>query len=247
MCKKVTNNRGTKPNRYVRTQVILEMAMASALHFAGFELARNGTIALFTSDRTGFSSPSAAPLSTVCVTPFSFFLLWIYTKSFHQRGPRQSLRYSALLFALLVAVGAFVIQSLEKHLGYHDQNNNPYWAKFAVQATVFLLNVIENGFVQLLSTQHWSFLGSICDQDCAVWFAPIAGLGSIASTLAAMAVSPLVDRVGFTGLLWIASGFLVASCVAADEAYRIAQLVCSMFASKCGALSHKYTISFIVT
>jgi hypothetical protein len=241
-------NRGTKPNRYVRTQVILEMAMASALHFAGFELARNGTIALFTSDRTGFSSPSAAPLSTVCVTPFSFLLLWVYTKSFHQRGPRQSLRYSALLFALLVAVGAFVIQSLEKHLDYNnDQNSNPYWAKFAVQATVFLLNVIENGFVQLLATQHWSFLGSLCDQDCAVWFAPIAGLGSIASTLAAMAVSLLVDRVGLTGLLWIASGFLVASCVAADEAYRIAQLVCSMFAY-CGSLSHrKYTPSFIVT
>jgi hypothetical protein len=54
----------------------------------------------------------------------------------------------------------------------------------------------------LLYTQHWSFLGSICPQ---VWFAPTAGLGSVASTLAALAVSPLVDRVGLTGLMFASS------------------------------------------
>lgn len=207
--------------RHVRTRAMMEMAFASAFQLAGFELARNATISLFTSDRTGFSSPSAAPFSTVCVTPFSYLLLVAYKRSLDFRGPRSSLNYSTLLFALLMAFGAFIIQSLAKHIDAIE------WCRISVQTTIFLLNVIEAGFVPLLYTQHWSFLGSICDQEGAVWFAPIAGLGSIASTLAAAAVSPLVDRVGLTGLLWISCFFLGASGIMADDAYRIAQLVCT--------------------
>lgn len=53
------------------------------------------------------------------------------------------------------------------------------------RALVFLLFVYQNSSVQLLYTQHWSFLGSVLtEQEGAVWFAPIAGLGSVSSTLA---------------------------------------------------------------
>lgn len=55
-----------------------------------------------------------------------------------------------------------------------------------------------------------------------MWFAPIAGLGSMASTMAALGVQPVVKRYGLTGSLWASSLFLLASCYAADKAYRIA-------------------------
>ncbi|KAL3910254.1 MAG: hypothetical protein SGILL_007764 [Bacillariaceae sp.] len=55
-----------------------------------------------------------------------------------------------------------------------------------------------------------------------MWFAPIAGLGSMASTMAALGVQPVVKRYGLTGSLWASSLFLLASCGAADKAYRIA-------------------------
>lgn len=187
------------------------MALASSLHFAGYEFARSGTIALFTSEKMGFASPSAAPFSTVCVTPFSFLLLWMYTKNLDQLGPRASLKYSSLLFAFLMAFGAFLLQLLE--------------TKLSIQVTIFILNVAESGFVQLLCTQHWSFIGSICNQEGAIWFAPIAGIGSVASALAALGISPLVDRIGLIGLLWTSVFFIVASCAAADDAYRISQVV----------------------
>ena len=73
--------------------------------------------------------------------------------------------------------------------------------------------------VQLLCTQHWSFLSSISSE---VWFAPIAGLGSLASTIAAMAVSPLIGHIGLTGLLWTSSIILLLTAWIADDAYRIA-------------------------
>jgi hypothetical protein len=81
------------------------MGLASALHFAGFELARSGTMALFTLERTGFSNPSAAPISIVCVTSFSYMVLRFYTKGLQTIGPRRSLYYSTLAFAFLMGGG----------------------------------------------------------------------------------------------------------------------------------------------
>jgi hypothetical protein len=202
-----------------KTRAIMAMALASSTHCAGYELARSGTMALFTSQRTGFSSASAAPLCTACVSPFSFLLLWAYTKSLECRGPRQSLQYSALLFAMILAFSSLLLRSLEDHLERHDLYRQ------LARVTIFLLNVCLLGFVQLLYTQHWSFLNSICSQEGSCWFAPIAGLGSLASTVAALSVSPLVDRIGLTGLLLASSAFLWLSSVCADDAYRIAELV----------------------
>jgi hypothetical protein len=203
-----------------KDRAVVGMAIASSLHFAGYELARSGSMALFTSQRTGFSSNSAVPFCTACVSPFSVLLLWLYTRSLDRWGPRQSLKYSTFIFALIMASGAILIRSLEPHL-----NQNCY--RQLARISIFFLNVSQNCFCSAIYTQHWSFLGSICDQEGAVYFAPIAGLGSVASTLAAMAVTPLVKRIGLTGLLLASSIFLLASAFFADDAYRIAQLVSS--------------------
>lgn len=221
---------------YARVRAILFMAVASAIHFAGFELARSGTMALFTSSKIGFQSPTAGPLSTICMMPFSLLLLWVYTKSLDRWGPRRSLFLSTMAFAVMMASGACIIDMLEANIMLTGQNNDivdvvdsdeqsqiRLWKRLA-QGTIFALNVAESAFVQLLSTQHWSFLGSIAKDwaGATVWFAPIAGMGSIASTMAALCVEPLVAGYGLTGLLWTSSFFLLVSSMASDTAYRIA-------------------------
>ena len=214
--RKVDNIQGN----YTQVRAILFMAAASAIHFAGYELARSGTMALFTSSTIGFQSPTASPLSTICTMPFSLLLLWIYTKSLDRWGPRRSLFLSTVAFAVMMASGAWIIDILEANLltAHNDD------MKRMAQGTIFALNVAQSAFVQLLYTQHWSFLGSIAKDwaGATVWFAPIAGLGSIASTMAALCVQPLVADYGLTGLLWASSVFFFVSSMASDTAYRIA-------------------------
>ena len=94
------------------------------------------------------------------------------------------------------------------------------------KAVLFSLFIMQNGFVYLLSTQHWSFLSSVeSEKEGAVWFAPIAGLGSIASTLTGLSVSHLVKVVGLPSLLLVASVFLLFAQLCSDAAYRIAEAV----------------------
>jgi len=62
---------------------ILCMALASALHFAGYELARSATLAMMTSHRSGFQTASAVSFATGCVSPFSILLLWVGIKDTH--------------------------------------------------------------------------------------------------------------------------------------------------------------------
>ena len=110
------------------------------------------------------------------------------------------------------------------------------------KATLFTLFVAESGFVQLLYTQHWSFLSAVQQQERVVtaaaggdsgttkasgitWFAPIAGLGSLASTLAGFSILPLVSAVGLPNLLIVASMVLIVACYCSDTAYVIAEEV----------------------
>jgi len=205
--------------RSPKGEAVLWMALASATHYSGYEFARNAVLALFTSERTGFRSSAAMPLAVGCISPFSIGLLWLYTRLLKRGGPRYAVRTSTLLcFATISAAGlalntvsACVEESLIcQHLS---------------RAISFAMIVIQSSFVQLLSVQHWSFLGSIVQttEDGARWFAPIAGIGSISSTLAACAVSPLVDTLGLPTLM-IAGSFIIAiSAYCADAAYEVAQ------------------------
>jgi ATP/ADP translocase len=224
-----TNGDHLSSERFARIQSILFMATASALHFAGFEFARSATIALFTSVKIGFSNPSASPLSTIVMTPVSILVLWLYTKGLQCWGPRKCLMFSTVLFALLLASSALTLTILESLIDQSaDDDINQgvvLWRRMA-QVTIFSLNVVQSSFVQLLYTQHWSFMGSVSKEmdDATVWFAPIAGLGSIASTLAALGVEFVVQQFGLTGSLGVSSLFLIASGYAAELSYRIAHL-----------------------
>ena len=60
-----------------KSRSVLSMAVASAMHFAGYEYARTGTLTLITSERAGFSSASIVPLAMGFVSPVSLLLLWV--------------------------------------------------------------------------------------------------------------------------------------------------------------------------
>lgn len=202
-----------------RRQAILWMALASATHFAGYEWARNAVLALFTSNHHGFSSSAAMPLAVGCISPMSIMLLMLYTRLLKHGGPRYAVRTSTLLCVAVILVGGLALNTVSACV------ETSFYCQHFSRAISFALIVIQSSFVQLLSVQHWSFLGSVIQTtgDAARWFAPIAGIGSLSSTIAACAVSPLVDSLGLSNLL-IAGSFIIAlSAYCADTAYEIAQ------------------------
>jgi len=195
------------------------MALSLAAHFAGYEFARNAALALFTSERTGFGGGEkgggggaawALPLAVGCVAPFSVALLWLYTLILDKRGPRYALRSTTVLFASVLFVSGFAVPRT-------SQNGNGKYI-------VFGLFVYQNASVQLLCNQHWGYLGSVLTaREGSTWFAPVAGLGSISSALAAGNVSKLVERVGLNGLLYLGGWTVLLSAWFADGAYEIAE------------------------
>lgn len=200
-----------------KARSVLSMALASATHFAGYEYARTGTLTLVTSERTGFSSSSVVPLATGCVSPFSLLLLWLYARKLDFSGPCTALRHCTIFYAAILFFGGIFLQSvdglLEPYNLYHG----------ASRYFLFALFVLENCFVQLLFTQHWAFMSSVqTKQEAAVWFAPIAGIGSIASTAAAFTVAPITDRFGLAALLIAAGASMGLSSYFSMNSYRIA-------------------------
>jgi hypothetical protein len=127
------------------------------------------------------------------------------------------------------------------------------------QLAIVFLFVVKNAFVQLLSAQHWSFITSVLassggrgggSRDAATtsstdqWTSIIAGLASVAATLAGWLVTPLIQVLGrqerqahstldsaatdtsaLTGLLLVAASLLGLTAMLSDHAYRIAQQV----------------------
>ena len=205
--------------RSPKGEAVLLMALASATHYAGYEWARNAVLALFTSERTGFRSSAAMPLAVGCISPVSIGLLWLYTKLLNRGGPRYAIRNSTLIcFAIMTTAGLIlnaVNRCVDESLVCQQVSRN----------LSFAMIVIQSSFVQLLGVQHWSFLGSVVQttKDGARWFAPIAGIGSISSTVAACAVSPLVDTLGLPNLMIAGSIIIAISAYCADAAYEVAQ------------------------
>jgi hypothetical protein len=150
-------------------------------------------------------------------------VLQAYTRTLDRSGPRSSLFATTSLFALLLFTGGIFLGWVDNYV-----DDYPIYHRLSQVISSFIF-IAENGLVQLLYSQHWSFLGSVqSKEESAVWFAPIAGLGSIASTLAGMVVSPLVSLLGLPHLLVVASSFLLACAFCSDKAYQIAEQVCTV-------------------
>lgn len=195
----------------------LYMAIAMACHYLGYSLARPITVALFTSSSTGYAGfPAAFPFAMAFVSPAALSLLVAYGKLLDRSGPRGALTGSTVFCALTVSLAALAIAVFQKHgvmIG-------------SVPAVKFIsgpLFVFREAYVQLLTSQYWSFMASVLTPNqSATWFGPIAGLTSIASALSGFAVSPLVNRVGLVGGLCGTGLSLLLSLIGANAAYQMA-------------------------
>jgi hypothetical protein len=146
------------------------MAMASALHFAGYEVARSSTLTLLTSQKSGFESGASIVSCAMGTIPlFSILLLWCYTRLLDGWGPRVSLFLSTSCYSLVLALSGMFLQFLDALLVVRQQqqpeesssSSNHHLAHSLSKATLFSLFVLENSSVQLLYTQHWAFITSV--------------------------------------------------------------------------------------
>lgn len=239
---------------------IAYMAMASALHFAGYEVARSSTMTLLTSQRNGFESGASIVSCAMGTIPlFSFLLLWCYTRLLDGWGPRVSLFISTICYSLLLALSGIFLRFLDAFLVVQKEEEesstslsppeHQHLAHLLSKATLFSLFVLENSYVQLLFTQHWSFITSVVQtfekeneeiqkgqvqkgrqqrgvgSNATIWFGPIAGAGSLMSSAACFAIVPLVSSLGLPNLLVVASIGVAMACACSDVAYRIANKV----------------------
>lgn len=199
-------------------KAVFFMAMAMACHYLGYSLARPATVALFTSASTGYAGFAAAfPFAMAFVSPMALVLLSAYGKVLDQHGPRGALVRSTMFcagFIILSAAGIAVSHNLNLMIA-------------SIPVVKFIsgpLFIFRESYVQLLTSQYWSFMASaLTPNQSAKWFGPIAGLTSIASASAGFAVSSIVERVGLPGALLGTGLTLLLSLVAANSAYRIAR------------------------
>jgi hypothetical protein len=237
----------------LRGKAIVYMSLSFAIHLAGYELSRASVMALFTSDRLGFgrsvdnhsasgsgssSGLSALPMAVGCVSPFSIGLLWFYGKTLHRGGPSYALRIHTWICALMQIIAGWLLISLDKYMSLTSSSSSSAQsnagaavsagifvnAHICSQSLLFLLFVFQNAYVQLLYNQHWAFISSILTPDeGSTFFAPIAGLGSIGSTVAAGLVSIFIQNIGLIGLLYAAGVSYIVSATLADMAFRLAR------------------------
>lgn len=205
---------------------VLCMAIAMSLHYLSYSIARPSTIALFTSAKTGFAGKTAAfPLAMAFISPTSLMLLLLYGKILEKSGPRGTVRETTFLCALALWLSAslvFILQGL-------DPIRIPLFGDSSIQliqVVVGVLFIFRESYVQLLTSQYWSFMASILTPDqSAKWFSPISGLTSVTSAVAGLGVSNVVGLVGLPGALGIAGLILMSSLFFTERAYSVAEKV----------------------
>lgn len=196
---------------------VLCMALAMACHYLGYSLARPISIALFTSASTGYKGSAAAfPFAMAFVSPAALLLLVGYGSVLERFGPRGALMQSTAFCSLIVTLSAIAIEVFLR-------TGLMVGSIPAVKLITGPLFIFREAYVQLLTSQYWSFMASVMTpNESAKWFGPIAGLTSIASAVAGVAVSPLVERIGLSGALMGTGLMLMLSLVGASAAYEIA-------------------------
>lgn len=203
-----------------RGKSVAFMALAMACHYLGYSLARPITVALFTSKATGYpDSPGAFPFAMAFVSPLSLLLLLAYGSILEKRGPRGALERTTLYCSSAILGSSAAIEVA--------QRTNAHLWKTSIPIVKLIsgpLFVFRESYVQLLTSQYWSFMASVLTpNESARWFAPIAGLTSIASVLGGTAVSFLTGRLKLSGTLACTGLALLLSMLATRQAYSIAE------------------------
>jgi len=212
-------------NEPYQARAVTYMAVAMALHYLGYSFARPTTIALFTSQTTGFQSPSAFPLAMAFISPVSLVLLLFYGSILDAKGPRIALtQTTAFCGSALLLASSSVSVALLWITQQRNQHQLHQPLHIILKAIVASLFIFRESYVQLLTTQYWSFITSICaPSQSAKWFGPISGLTSILSAIGGWFTSSLVNLLGLTGVVALAGISLLLSLLMSEKAYRIAE------------------------
>ncbi|KAL7538563.1 hypothetical protein ACHAXR_008638, partial [Thalassiosira sp. AJA248-18] len=197
----------------------LSMASCMALHYLAYSLARPATMTLFTSSRLGFgNSVSAYPFAMTFISPMSFVLLLFYGSVLNKQGPYLALKSTTIGCAAILGLCAALIAKLDPLV--EGNVRLATLTKYIVGA----LFVFRESYVQLITSQHWSFISSVLTPNqSSTWFAPISGLTSVTSALAAMGVGKLSGMWGLQGVLGVAAIVLGLSVIFGEMAYSIAE------------------------
>jgi ATP/ADP translocase len=197
---------------------VLFMALAMACHYLGYSLARPITVSLFTSASTGYKGAAwAFPFAMAFVSPAALFMLMGYTRVLEKSGPRKALTSSTLFCAVVLCLSALTI-------GIADEKQLMLGGVAVAKLISGPLFVFRESYVQLLTSQYWSFMASVLTPNqSAKWFGPIAGITSIASAAAGMCVKPLVQNFGLAGSLMGTGFMLVVSLLWASYSYALAE------------------------
>ena len=208
----------TTPYLGPRAKAVLCMAIAMSFHYLGYSLARPITISLFTSKDLGYGGyPAAFPFAMAFVSPMSLMLLLWYGKVLEKYGPGPALTKSTLLCASVMTASALAIRIF-------DQTGTTILNIAAAKFVSGPLFVFRESYVQLLTTQYWSFMASaLTPSQSAKWFGPIAGLTSITSAFAGFYVSRIIASIGIAYALLGTGVMLMASIVAVKVAYGVAE------------------------
>lgn len=202
-------------------QATLSISLAMSLHYLAYSLARPATMTLFTSSRLGFgNNRSAYPFAMTFISPMSFLLLLGYGGVIAKLGPLPALKATTLGCASILLLSGILIAKLD---GMVDTNPTAQWITKYLIGTLF---VFRESYVQLITSQHWSFLSSVLTpKQSSRWFAPISGLTSVTSAVAALGVGRLSQMLGLSGVLIVAGLVLGVSLILGDVAYGIAERV----------------------
>lgn len=205
---------------------VLYMAIAMSLHYLSYSIARPSTIALFTSAKTGFAGNTAAfPLAMAFISPASLSLLLLYGKILGKAGPRGAILQTTFLVASILWISAGSVHFLSQGSIGTDLSISLFGlADMSIlQALVGALFIFRESYVQLLTSQYWSFMASILSPNqSAKWFSPISGLTSITSAIAGLGVKKVVEKVGLAGALGVAGCVLICSLIFTEKAYSLA-------------------------
>lgn len=196
------------------------MAWANAFHFGAYELARSAISALFTSSHT-FSSSSHGHASTMmtlatgCVSPCSILLLAVHRTVFDRYGPQLSLRYTTMIYAISLSMAAVILRYCCVQTGTSESSTG--LKQYLAQGTIIFIFIMKNSFVQLLASQHWSFITGILTTtslrktttlpvlDSDRWTTIIAGTGSVVATLFGWTIEPFLNLFQPDGIFHTAS------------------------------------------
>lgn len=204
-------------------QATLSISLAMSLHYLAYSLARPATMTLFTSSRLGFgNNRSAYPFAMTFISPMSFLLLLGYGGVIEKLGPLPALKVTTLGCASVLLISGVLIAKLD---GMVNTNSTAHLITKYLIGTLF---VFRESYVQLITSQHWSFLSSVLTpKQSSRWFAPISGLTSVTSAVAAVGVGRLSQMLGLSGVLIVAGLVLGVSLILGDVAYGIAERVSS--------------------